>query len=118
MTELARISVEQHGEVTLARLAGEVDMSNATHVAAQLLAVASGGSGALIVDLTGSEYLDSAWFRAIESVAQGLARAGRPLRLVCAPGAPTRGLLELAGMDRMLPLAASVEEALDGVPDG
>ena len=114
MSELAQVIVERHGEMTVTRLTGEIDMSNAAHVGAQLVAAAEEADGPLIVDLTETQYLDSAWFRAIEGVALGLAPAGRPLRLVCAPGAPSRRLLELAGMDRMLPLFASAAEAVEG----
>ena len=114
MNDLARIEVERRGEATLARLTGEVDMSNAATVGTKLAAASEGAGGPLVVDLTGTRYLDSAWFRAIEGVALGLAAAGRSLRLVCPPGAPTRRLLELAGMDRMLPLFASADEALQG----
>lgn len=112
MSELAQVAVERRGEAVLTRLAGEIDMSNAAQVGAKLAAAAEGAQGPLIVDLNDTRYLDSAWFRAIEGVALGLASAGRQLRLVCAPGAPSRRLLELAGMDRMLPLFASNDEAL------
>ena len=118
MSELARIAVERHGQTTLTRLSGEVDMSNAAHVGARLTAAAEGADGPLIVDLTETGYLDSAWFRAIEGVALGLASANRPLRLVCAPDAPTRRLLELTGMDRMLPLFPSAEAAMEPGPAG
>jgi anti-anti-sigma factor len=114
VSELARIEVERRGEATLARLSGEVDMSNAADVGAELAAAAQGAGGPLVVDLTGTRYLDSAWFRAIEGVALGLAAAGRSLHLVCPPDAPTRRLLDLSGMDRMLPLFASAEEAVRG----
>jgi anti-sigma B factor antagonist len=114
VSELADIAVERYGEATLARLTGEVDMSNASHVSSQLTAAAEGASGPLIVDLTETVYLDSAWFRVLEDVALAMARARRPLRLVCAAGAPTRRLLELAGIDRLLPLFASPEAALSG----
>jgi len=114
VSELARIQVERHGEATLARLTGEVDMSNAAEVGANLAAAAEGAEGPLVVDLAGARYLDSAWFRAIEGVALGLAAAGRSLHLACPPDAPARRLLELTGMDRMLPLFDGAEQALRG----
>ena len=112
MSDLARIEVEQRGAVTLARLVGEVDMSNAGTVQARLLGAAGASSAALVLDLSATRYLDSAWFPAVENVALDLARGGRVLRLVCPQGAPTRRLLEIAGMDRLFPIDESVEESI------
>lgn len=112
MTELARIEVEQRGAVTLARLIGEVDMSNAAAVQNRLLVAVDASSAALVLDLTVTEYLDSSWFPAVENVALDLLRAGRRLRLVCPHGAPTRRLLDVAGIDRLLPIDESVEESI------
>jgi anti-anti-sigma factor len=112
VTELARVEVEQRGAVTLARLIGEVDMSNAAAVQARLLGAVDPASAALVLDLAGTAYLDSSWFPAVENVALDLARGGRALRLVCPPGAPTRRLLEVAGIDRLLPIDDSVDESI------
>jgi anti-sigma B factor antagonist len=116
VSDLARIVLERRDAATVARLVGEVDMSNAARVQEELLAAADDAPGALVVDLTETDYLDSAWFPAMERVALGLARSGRTLRLVCPPSAPTRRLLELAGIETLFPLALSVEEALGGAP--
>jgi anti-anti-sigma factor len=112
VNELARILVERRDSAIVARLVGEVDMSNAGEVQEELLAAAADAPGALVVDLSETEYLDSAWFPAMERVALGLARSGRTLRLVCPMAAPTRRLLELSGIEGLFPLALSVEEAL------
>ena len=60
MRQLARIVVESHGEdVVVARIEGEVDMSNAPAIGNRLRELLTNRSVALIVDLGPTSYLDS-----------------------------------------------------------
>ena len=92
-------------------VSGEVDMSNAHRVREKLLEAAERGGGALVLDVSGADYLDSAWFSAVQELAVSLGGRGG-LRLVCAPDAPARRLLELSGIERMVPLHSSAATAL------
>ena len=112
MTELALLDVEQRGPVTVARLRGEVDMSNARMVERRLRDLAQEGPGGLVVEVTDVGYLDSAWFGALHALVTALGREGRAVRLVCARAAPVRRLLELSGIEHLLPLDEGVAEAV------
>jgi anti-anti-sigma factor len=111
MSELATVTVERRDEATLARVAGELDMSNAETVRERLLE-AAGERGPLILDFTAVEYLDSAWIAAMDRLARAVPAERGGLRLVCPPGAPSRRALEVTGVGQVLPLHDSVEEAL------
>ena len=72
VSTLAEIEVERQGGTVVARLSGEVDMTNAAHVREQLLDAVPNDALALVVDLDGCRYLDSA---AIEVALRPLAPA-------------------------------------------
>jgi anti-anti-sigma factor len=112
VSELLVIDIERHGAATVARMVGEVDMSNAVAVSEQLRRAIDGAGGSLVLDMTGVEYADSAWFAAMHALATSLADAGAELRLVCPPAAPIRRTLEVAGIDLLVPVHPSPEAAL------
>ena len=114
MSDLATVTVERRGDATLARVAGELDMSNADAVRERLLDART--DGPLVLDLTAVEYLDSAWLAAMDRLARAVPGERGGLRLVCPPGAPSRRALEVAGVDQILPLHETAEEALASRP--
>ena len=59
MKQLARILAETHDGIPVARLEGEVDMTNAQSLADRLRRLLSNRSVALIIDLGPTTYLDS-----------------------------------------------------------
>ena len=60
MSTLADIAVEREGGTVVARLSGEVDMTNAARVRDQLLDAIPNDVLALVIDLGECRYLDSA----------------------------------------------------------
>ena len=110
MSDLATVTIERRGDVTLARVAGELDMSNADAVRERLLEARA--DGPLVLDLTAVDYLDSAWLAAMDRLARAVPGERGGLRLVCPPGAPSRRALEVAGVDQLLPMHDSAEDAL------
>jgi anti-anti-sigma factor len=109
--ELARIDSERRDGVSLVRLGGEIDLSNARIVGEHVLE-AAGDLGDLIVDLGGLEYLDSSGLALLVRIAERCSLDQRRLCLVVPPGSPARRLLEVSGLANELPVAAGEEEAL------
>lgn len=101
--------IEELPEVTIARLEGEVDISNAATFRVYLSRAARAGRP-VVVDLTRLQYFDASGLHAIEDYIH-LCRQ-HELRTVLVPSRLVHRLLTIAGLDRALALAASVPEAL------
>lgn len=111
MTGPARVSVERHGPTVLARLVGEIDLSNAVAVEDQVLGGRTGATGAA-VDLGGLDYLDSAGLAPLSRLA---GRLSGELRLVVPPGATVRRTVDVSGLAAAIPVDETVEAALDAL---
>jgi anti-anti-sigma factor len=105
----ADIVLDRRGGSIVARLGGEVDMSNASYVREQLLASTPNDALALVLDISGCRYLDSAAIEVLFDVSRRLGRRRQELRLVMPPQSPLRRVIELTEVRT----AASVYESLE-----
>ena len=112
MTMLAHISEERHGGVTVARVSGEIDVSNAPWLDERLRAAITNQSDGLVVDLTATTYLDSAGIALLFGLATALRQHQQQLRLVVADGSPIARVVRLTGLDAALPTLPTLEAAL------
>ena len=76
MSSPAEIVLDRRGG-NVARLSGEVDMSNASYVRDQLLASMPNDALALVLDITACRYLDSAAIEVLFDVSRRLRGAAR-----------------------------------------
>jgi anti-anti-sigma factor len=113
MSELARVELGAagDGDVVVARLGGEVDLSNASEVGDELTAAVPNSALGLVLDLTATEYLDSSGIHLVFELAERLQRRQQQLRVVVPPGAPIRRVLRIVKLDESVPVVATVEEA-------
>jgi anti-sigma B factor antagonist len=96
-------SVDREGDVTVLRVAGEVDLVNAHELAAALAAAAPDDGGQLLVDLTEVPFMDSTGLRSIMEMRDRLEREGRPpLRVRVDESGPVARLLDLVGLRDVL----------------
>lgn len=101
MKPLATLSIEQEPAATVVRLAGEIDMSNATTLE-QAAKEAVGDATAVVVDLCDVTFLDSAGVRLLDHLV-GAWEAARRLRVVVCDDGPVRFTLRLCDFpDRLL----------------
>ena len=112
MTTLADIAIERHGGTVVARLSGEVDMTNAALVRDQLLDAVPNDVLVLVVDLEGCRYLDSAAIEVIFDLSRRLARRRQELRLVVPDSSPLGRVLTLTDVGSVAPVHATLESAL------
>ena len=98
MTELARVALDADQVITVT---GEIDLSNAASVRDAI--------GALLpdlpqvcVDLTGTEYLDSAGIAMLFLLAERLSYNRQELQLVVPPDAPIRAMIRLTKLDQVI----------------
>src|SRR3954453_22052438 len=112
MSELARVNVQWHGETPVAAVEGEVDASNANDVADALRGLVTNRSSELVVDLSPTEYLDSAGINLMFALGDELRSRQLTLRLVVAGGSPISRMLSITSLDRAYPTYATLAEAL------
>ena len=104
------ITVRDEGGVVIAAITGEIDISTVARLRERLYELADNG-GTLIVDLNRVEFIDSTGLGALVGTARRIAEQGGSLYAVCAQPQPRR-LLWVTGVDKRIPLAATVAGAL------
>jgi anti-anti-sigma factor len=112
MCVLATLSEESHGDVTVARVRGEIDASNRDVLSRHLRAMLTNRSMALVVDLTATSYLDSAGINLLFELAADLRERQQQLHLVVPPDAVIARAISITGLDSAAPSYASLEAAL------
>jgi anti-anti-sigma factor len=112
VTAPAEIVLDHRDGNVVARLSGEVDMSNASYVRDQLLASMPNEAIALVLDITGTRYLDSAAIEVLFEVSRRLARRRQELRLVMPSDSPLRRVIQLTEVHTAAPVYESLDEAL------
>jgi len=113
MREIARIEAETHGDVEVARIAGEVDMTNARLLGDRLRGLLSNHSEALVVDLGPTTYLDSSGITLLFELVGELRRRQQELHVVVPEGSPLRRVIGIVGLDKAVPVHPTLEAALD-----
>lgn len=115
MRQLARIVPESHGDdVVVARIEGEVDMSNAPAIGKRLRELLTNRSVALIVDLSSTTHLDSSGIALLFGLLDELRRRQQQLHVVVPESSHLVRVLTITGVDRAVPMHATVESALAG----
>jgi anti-sigma B factor antagonist len=112
---IARIVDEQHGDIPIVTVAGEIDASNATEIAGRMRAALSNQGNALIVDLTPTTYIDSAGINALFLLGGALRERQQELHVVVAAASPIARMLAIVGLERAVPTHATREAALEVV---
>ena len=112
---LADVEFSTHGKALVARVTGEIDVSNAEHLGGVMTDTTGNELLALVLDLSSVDYLDSAGIQLIYQLEGSLKARGQTLRLVIPDGSPVRYALRLAGITSHVEMLQSVDEALGGV---
>jgi anti-anti-sigma factor len=113
MGEALTIRVRHEPGYVIAVVEGEIDIATVAQLRERLFELAAGGRP-LVVDLEHVSFIDSAGLAALVGTAKRAAAHGGSLRVVC--GRPqTRQLFRLTGLDEQIPLARTLEEALQSL---
>ena len=112
MSADAQIEVERGGEAVIARLKGEIDMTNAEYVRDELTAAVPNDVAALVIDLSEAQYLDSAAIELLFELSRRLGRRRLELRLVVPDSSPLTRLLTLTDVGSVAPIHPSLAAAL------
>ncbi len=112
MRQLATLTSEVQGDVIVARIDGEVDMSNADPLATRLRGLLTNRSETLVVDLSPTTYLDSSGIRLLFELSDDLRRRQQQLHIVLPENSPIRRVITLTGLDQAMPTHPTLETAL------
>jgi anti-sigma B factor antagonist len=111
-----RIELERRGDVEIVHLGGEIDLYAADSLA-EALEAARQRSEFIVVDLTAVRFVDSSALGVILEHRRLLLGLGGGLVLVV-DGAEAERIFHVTGLDRIFPLAHTLEEALEDVRNG
>jgi anti-sigma B factor antagonist len=100
-------------DVFVVRVAGEVDMSHEEELRGELRNAIAAGSNGIVVDLTECEFIDSSGIRALllSREAQNSHGDGSEHLAVAASSEQILRILSVMGIDRVIPVRPTVEEA-------
>lgn len=110
------VAVEEQDGVRVIAVNGELDLSTAPQLEEQLAEMPSAGEGALLIDLSGCEFIDSTgiglivrtWQR-LDSEADG---EGQGRFALCGLSDQVRRLLEITGLESSIQTHLGRDEAL------
>ena len=94
---LADVQISQAPGAVVARLSGEVDMSNAEEIGVTVIGATPGDARGVVLDLSAVEYLDSAGIYVIHGMRASLQARGQSLLLVIPADSPVHDALRLSG---------------------
>jgi anti-sigma B factor antagonist len=107
------ISVDTHerGSWTVIAAAGEVDVVSAPELRGEIVRVVSEGSSDVVLDLSGVVFIDSFGLGVLVGAVKRIQAHDGHLRVVIGE-ARVHAVLELTGLDRVLELYDSLEQAI------
>ena len=112
---LADLRVSERDGVVIARINGEVDMSNAGELKNALLRAITNETLGVVIDLSEVAYLDSAAIHLLYELRDQLKTRGQEIRLVVPSDAPVGDTLRLADVPAAVSIASGVEAAIDEI---
>ena len=103
-------------DVYVVRIAGEVDMSHEEELRGELRSAVAADSNGIVVDLTECEFIDSSGVRALllSREAQN-SDEGTEKLAVAASSEQILRILSVMGIDRVIPIRPTVEEAASAI---
>lgn len=109
---LADVQITLVRRALVARLTGEIDMSNAEDLGVTVIGATPTEASGVVLDLSDVEYLDSAGIYVVYGMRASLQARGQSLILVIPSDSPVHDALRLSGVDRPGEIAETVDEAL------
>ena len=104
------VNEEPLGDACLIDARGEIDHVSTTLVADALRRATVEGTGPVVLDLTGTTFIDSAGISTLLNGLRRLTRLRRKLIVVCPPG-PARRVFEMLGLVGTFEIVDSLGEA-------
>jgi anti-sigma B factor antagonist len=110
--------VEYHDGMPVVRVSGDVDVGQATKLRDRLLEELSNQDTGLVIDLTGTSYLDSAGVNMLFEVAERLAAGQLRFAIVVPEESLVERVLKIVDMASVAELRGSLDSALAAARGG
>ena len=111
-----RYPIEMVNGVPVVAAPPEIDASNAGWLRAALREAAARGHATFVVDITGTQFCDSAGLGVLVRAHDRALAEGGELRLVIPASCAVLRVFALAGLDRLIPNFPGLDEALQQAP--
>jgi anti-anti-sigma factor len=108
---LADLELSSREGVVIARVRGEIDLSNAAELRDAIAEATPNDAVGVVLDLAAVDYVDSAGIQMLYKLGERLRTRGQALRVAIPPDSPASDALRLAGIERHA-------DAVDRVDDG
>ncbi len=109
------INERKEGDITILLAQGRLDSTSAQDTDRKLSSIIDGGVLHLVLDLSGLEYVSSAGLRVFLSAAKHMRKVQGKLALT-SPSPQVKQVLDMAGFSTILPIFATMEEAVRSFP--
>ena len=106
-----RVPFEMVGGVPVVTAPEEIDIINALDLRSALVAAAAHDHGTVVVDMTGTQFCDSAGLHTLLAAHKRAQAEGGELLLAIAT-APVLRIFAVTGIDRLIPSFTSLDQAL------
>ena len=111
MGESFSVQTDKVGEAALLSVEGAADLATVPDFASHLWRVIDAGESTVIIDLSETQFIDSRMIELLLSAADRVHRLGGQIAICCG-GSDIRQVLDLCGVDRVLPIVATREDAI------
>ena len=112
MDEIVNLETEQRGEVIVARLKGELDVSGAPDMGDRIGEAVPTSALGLVMDFTELEFIDSSGIAMLFGLVRRLGSRRQELRVVALAGEPVARVLELVEFERAAAIHQDVDAAI------
>jgi anti-anti-sigma factor len=115
MSSAEAVQIRAEGDVVVAALGGEIDLANARAIGSLVTGSVPNDMAGLVIDLSDVTYLDSSGVHLVFDLSERLAARQQRLALVVPDESRIRRVLDLVNVRAVLPVATTVDDALDAV---
>ena len=117
MTEIATLEVET-GEITIAHISGELDVSNTIELGDRILEAVSSSATALLLDLRETSYLDSSAIKLIFDLSDQLSSRRQRLHLLIEENSFVGDVLQAVAVTKAAEVHTGMEDAMRAAESG
>ena len=107
-----QITQQTRGQVTVFQIEGRLDSNTSPKFEEAVFSTIQDGSKQIIIDFQSLEYISSAGLRVILKATKSLKQSDGKL-VLCAMQDYVREVFEISGFDTLLPIASTLDEALN-----